>query len=241
MNKYYYEKPKNIRGIIRVFGLMLAIIGIATVGYIFMPLIIWQFTIAPVYAQQQITAPIPKHILVTGNTLQSLFATSLQTLSGVDLTNAQNWYPGFNGGGSKARVSSYYLTIPKLGIINAAVSTNDSDLSKHLVQLTGTPVAPDPGTTIIFGHSTLPQLYDRNNYKTILANAYQLQTGDYINSTVEGVTYSYKIFSILIVDPTDTSVLAQSYDDSYLTLITCTPPGTVWKRLAIQARLQKLN
>jgi len=41
------------------------------------------------------------------------------------------------------------------------------------------------------------------------------------------------------VSPRDLSILAQRYDDSYLTLITCVPPGTYFKRLIVRARLAK--
>lgn len=241
MNKYYYKKEerKDFRPFVRIFGIGLSILGIGIVLYVFLPLIIWQLVIAPVYANANITAPIPKYVLVSPSTIGSYLASQINNAS-VDYTNAENWYPGFSAGNSKARVDNYFLSIPKLNIVNAGVSTVDNDLTKHLVQLTGTPVAPDKGNAIIFGHSTLPQLFDPTNYKTILADAYKLQPGDYINVTVEGVTYSYKIFSILIVAPDDTSVLTQTYNDSYLTLITCTPPGTVWERQVIQARLVKI-
>ena len=49
----------------------------------------------------------------------------------------------------------------------------------------------------------------------------------------------YSIENISVVDPDNTSVLEQSFDDSYITLITCTPPGTIWKRLIIKARIVK--
>jgi sortase A len=94
---------------------------------------------------------------------------------------------------------------------------------------------------VIFGHSTLPQLFEENNYKTIFANAYQLEVGDEIFVNLDDVHYKYTISDISVVEPTDISVLAQDFSDSYLTLITCTPPGTVWKRLIIKAKLNTLN
>ena len=50
----------------------------------------------------------------------------------------------------------------------------------------------------------------------------------------------YKIFNIRIVEQTDTYIFEQNYDNSYLTLVTCTPPGTIWKRLIIKAKLEKI-
>lgn len=247
MNKYYYQHTKRVyhlspKIIARIFGLFLFVIGIITVVYVFSPLIIWQFTLAPAFADSQITAPIPNRTILTPSLMKSLISSSLQSLSGVDYTDVSNWFPGYavstNG---TARVSSYFLTIPKLNITNAYVSTTDTNLANHLVSLSGTSIPPDKGNTVIFGHSTLPQLFDPKNYRTIFADAYKLQVGDTFQTTVNNIIYTYQIFSIDVVSPDDTSVLSQTYDDSYVTLITCTPPGTIWERLIIKARLKKLQ
>ena len=92
---------------------------------------------------------------------------------------------------------------------------------------------------MIFGHSTLPQLFNPKNYKTIFANAYLLKENDLIYATVENITYKYRVYNISVVDPKDTSIFTQDLNDSYITLVTCTPPGTIWKRLIIKARLEK--
>jgi len=39
------------------------------------------------------------------------------------------------------------------------------------------------------------------------------------------------------VQPTDLSVLEQRFDGRYLTLITCTPPGTYLRRLVVVAQI----
>lgn len=246
MNKYYYQPVKQTLHIqplifVRMLGLLLFIFGISIVAYVFTPLIIWQFTLAPEFASEQITAPIPNRSVLTPSVIQSLISSSIQSLSGTDYTDASNWFPGYNIPKETASVPNYFLTIPKLGITNAFISTTDTNLAQHLVSLAGTPLPPNKGNTVIFGHSTLPQLFDPKNYKTIFADAYKLQVGDTFTATVSNVVYTYKIFSITVVNPDDTSVLAQTYDDSYVTLITCTPPGTIWERLIIKARLQKLG
>ena len=108
-----------------------------------------------------------------------------------------------------------------------------------MVNYGGTAVPPDNGNAVIFGHSTLPQLYAEGNYKTIFTFLYKLTVGDEIIVTSTNITYKYRIENISVVDPDNTSVLEQSFDDSYITLITCTPPGTIWKRLVVKARLIK--
>lgn len=243
MNKYYYQQAKATHNpliFVRFLGFVLFVFGISIVVYVFSPLVIWQLTLAPQVANAQVTIPIPQHALLTPMTIKSLVASSIKNF-GVDDTNASNWFPSYTISQNNQPRPDYFLTIPKLGITNAYVSTQDMNLANHLVSLSGTAIPPEKGNTVIFGHSTLPQWFDPKNYHTIFADAYKLQVGDTFETTVNQVIYTYKIFSITIVDPDDTSVLAQTYDDSYVTLITCTPPGTIWQRLVIKARLQKLE
>lgn len=241
MSKYYYQKSSRItiRHIGRFLGLMLCLVGLGIVGYIFSPLLIWQLTLAPAFASEQISSPIPHQIIVNPANLAHLVTSSIANLA-TDYTDAQNWYPTYHGAIGSPRENSYFLTIPRLKISSAFVSATDTDLAHHLVNLSGTPIPPDKGNTVIFGHSTLPQLFNPTDYKTIFANLHTMQVGDNLEVTVNNITYTYKIFSILVVQPDDTSVLAQQYDDSYLTIITCTPPGTIWERLVLKARLQPL-
>lgn len=244
MNKYYYYSKKRLFNpvfFVRFLGFILFSLGICVIVYVFSPLIIWQITLAPAFADSQVTIPIPKRTLLTPMTIKSLVTSSLQAVSGTDYNNASNWFPGYTISKGAPSVPSYFLSIPRLGISNAYVSTVDVNLASHLVSLGGTAVPPEKGNTVIFGHSTLPQLFNPADYKTIFANMYKMQIDDTFTTTVNNIVYTYKIFSITVVDPEDTSVLDQTYDDSYVTLITCTPPGTIWKRLIIRARLQKLH
>lgn len=215
-------------------------IGVTIVVYVFSPLILWQIFIAPVLAAQEIVVPIPTTTLVTPASIKSLLASQASAFSGIDYTDAKNWFPTASAEGHHAKIPQYTISIPTLTIKDAVVSTIDTDLSKHLVNFDGGCTPPDKGNCVIFGHSTLPQLYNPKDYKTIFANIQNVKVGDTILVNVQNIEYTYKIFSITVIDPDDTSVLAQTFDDSYLTLITCTPPGTVWKRLVIRSRLQTL-
>ncbi|MGA2967970.1 MAG: sortase [Candidatus Levyibacteriota bacterium] len=243
MSKRYYKKgAANVKKKrLRLLGLLLFLTGIIITGYVFLPLISWQIYFAPVFASQNIAAPIPQTTIVNGDTFQTLLAQASDSLSGVDYNNADNWFPNFkpqrNGGQT---VETYYLSIPKLNIKNAVVSTVNSDLSKNLVNYGGTAVPANKGNAVVFGHSTLPQLYDAKSYKTVFTYLYELTPGDEIDVNIGSVSYKYRVENITVVDPTNTSILQQNFDDSYLTLVTCTPPGTIWKRLAVKARIEKI-
>jgi len=237
-----YKKRKTIgkKKFLRLISLLIISMGILIAGYVFFPLLSWQLYFAPIFANSEINSPIPKSTIVTETSIASLLQGASQTLSGVDYTNAQNWFPNYKYDKSaNVKTASYKISIPKINIRDAVVSTVNTDLLKNLVNYGGTAVPPDNGNAVIFGHSTLPQLYQEGNYRTIFTYLYKLNVGDEIIVTSGNITYKYRIENISVVDPDNTSVLEQSFDDSYITLITCTPPGTIWKRLIIKARIVK--
>lgn len=244
MNTQIYRKAKkrNVRKIIRLSGLGISLSSLLMGLYIFFPLLSWEVYLKPAFASTTFASPIPQTTIITKDYIKSLIKNTENTFKGLDYNNAQNWLPTTTVKSAEVTsgTSAYYISIPSINIQNATVSTIDVDLSQHLVHFPGTTVPPNKGTAAVFGHSTLPQLYDRSNYKTIFAYAHTLQVGDMINVSVNNQSYNYKIITISIVDPEDTDTfLSQQYDDSYLNIITCTPPGTTWKRLVIKSRLQK--
>jgi sortase A len=73
----------------------------------------------------------------------------------------------------------------------------------------------------------------------IFAQLHTIKEGEKIVLTVNGQDYSYKVFSITILDSTNPNIFSQSFDNSYITIVTCTPPGTTWKRLVVRASLEQ--
>lgn len=223
--KYYYKKNKSekLKKTFYTISILFSIIGFSCLLYVFLPIVSWHLYFHPAFANQQIISSVP--VLET------------------DYSKAENWFPNYDNSkesNDNPDILFYKLSIPDIDIDNAIVSTVDSDLSKHLINFHKANIPGEKGNTVILGHSSLPQLFSPTNYKTILANAYKLKKGDFIYALVDNVTYPYKIFETKVVDPSDTSILSQNYDDSLLTLITCTPPGTTWKRLVIKAKLEKI-
>jgi sortase A len=93
------------------------------------------------------------------------------------------------------------------------------------------------GNAVIFGHSVLPQFFNPHNYLTIFSTLHTLRPGDTIDIEADGASYTYKITEMYEAMPDDLSPLAQTYNGRYLTLITCTPPGTYLRRLIIKASI----
>lgn len=237
MRKRYYKRPskQSLKNTVKILSFSILFIGLSVLLYVFFPLLSWQIYFAPVFANQNLNSPIPKANILTEGAISSLLR--LSSNMNVDYTNAENWFPKYRFE-KGAKSQTYFLSIPKLKIRDAIVSTNDNDLTSHLVHYGGTAIPPSKGTAVIFGHSTLPQLFDVKNYKTIFATLYKLQNGDEILLNIDGVDYRYVVYEISVVEPTDNSVFEQNYNDSFLTLVTCTPPGTVWKRLLVKAKLK---
>lgn len=239
---YTKGKNRNIRRIIRFFGLGVSVTSFIIGLYIFFPLLSWELYLKPVFASQSFASPIPKTTVITKQYIQSLLQATQNPFNNGDFSNVQNWFPSasYKGAQVTGQTSSYSISIPKLTIKNAYVSTLDTNVDMHLVHFPGTAFPPNKGTAAVFGHSTLPQLFDPTNYKTIFAKAHTLAVNDTLEVAVNNSVYTYRIINISVVDAEDTSYLTQEYDSSYLTIITCTPPGTVWKRLIIKSKLEKI-
>jgi sortase A len=144
-----------------------------------------------------------------------------------DFTQASSWFVG--GAAQSAFVSSkvqyFTVSVPKLKIDNATVAIGGEDLNKSLVQYPGTALPGRPGNTVIFGHSILPIFYNPKNYISIFSLLPTLTKGDEIDINYDGISYVYKVDTMFEVKPTDIQILDQDYSNSYVTLVTCVPPG----------------
>ena len=218
---------------------MIAVGGFIVI-YIFFPLISWQVYFANAFTNQELATPIPKTTVLNNSIITSFISQASNVFSQTDYTNAENWFPNIKFQKQHQDIQAYALNIQKLGIKEAVVSTIDTNLSAHLVNYGGTAIPPQKGTAVVFGHSTLPQWFNPKDYKTIFATLHELRVGDEIQVEVSKLIFIYKIYNISVVDASDISMFEQRFDDSYLTLVTCTPPGTTWKRLLIKARLDKV-
>lgn len=135
---------------------------------------------------------------------------------------------------------AYTITIPSLKIKNAIVEIGGDNLKKSLIAWPTSALPGSYGVNIIFGHSELPSLASPDNYSGIFTFIMDLENGDEIDIDSDGVHYKYLVFDKEVIDPANLSVLEQRFDRAYLTLITCVPPGTVWKRGVVRAQLVQI-
>ena len=182
---------------------------------------------------------------------QSMLAKTISLLSdinpvvlaagSVDFTNANAWFPTKPQKKIVSPVNSYSLSIPTLELLNATVIISGDDLSKSLIHYGGTSLPGEYGNAVIFGHSTLPQFFKgTKEYKSIFSTLPLIKIGDDVTITFDGISYTYRVFDKVVVDPNDLSPLEQHFDDSYITIVTCVPPGTYLYRLNVKARLVRI-
>ncbi len=159
----------------------------------------------------------------------------------IDYTKASNWFPEVPDKKNTvdSKVSFYTVSIPKLKIDKAIVSIGGEDLSKSLVQYPGTALPGKNGNAVIFGHSILPIFYNPKNYMSIFSTIPTLKNGDDIFIEFDGISYKFKVEELFEIYPTDIQILEQNPTDSFITLVTCVPPGDPRnpKRLIVRARV----
>lgn len=196
------------------------------------------------YMQDTNLSPIPSSDLASSLKQASSVLGSYNVYSNNvrDFTQAHLWFPLQSSSTvvTNVDIKEYTISIPKLNITKARVVVGGEDLSRSLVHYLPKSLPGEYGNVAIFGHSTLPQLYNITDYKTIFTYLPSLEKNDVILIQLGDLEYEYQVTDMFVVMPDKISVLEQNFDASYLTLITCVPPGTYWKRLVIKAKLVQL-
>jgi len=218
----------------KVFALLLMAGGFGMILLVSMPIFNWQIFGTKDAPEQNLIKPFATSDS-SGNSTDVLAKTTEDD----GLNSASDWFPGYaNKMANPSKIKEYTLSIPKLGIKDAKVLYGADDLTKSLINFQGTAVPGEYGNAIIFGHSVLPEFFDPTNYHTLFATLPTLKVKDEVLVNVDGIKYKYVIYDFKTVDPSDLSVLEQKYDDYYMSLITCVPPGLKWKRLVVKAKLE---
>lgn len=217
--------------ILRIAAVISGISGVIILVGVFYPIISYNYIYPKNYTG--LISPVTQ-----GSSSAVKAATGSQTL---DYTQASNW---FAGGAKKedfvaSSVKYYTISIPKLKIEDATVAIGGEDLTQHIIQYPGTALPGKRGNAVLFGHSILPIFYNPKNYLSIFSLLPTLTKGDEILVDYDGVSYTFQVEEMFEVKPTDIQVLDQDSSDSFLTLVTCVPPGDPSnpKRLIVRARV----
>lgn len=193
--------------------------------------------------------PIIKYEITSRQKYPVLISPVKTTLGGVlgwelkDSTQIGNWFQDKEYLYGDIQNLSYTLSIPSLKINNAKVVIGGQDLKKNLIHFPGTAIPGKIGNSVIFGHSVLPIFYNPLDYKTIFSKLPNLKEGDIIEINFDQVYFKYVVVSMFEVYPEDIQILDQEAPDSYLTLVTCVPPGDprMLRRLIVRAKIVPFN
>ncbi|MDD5731580.1 MAG: class D sortase [Patescibacteria group bacterium] len=133
------------------------------------------------------------------------------------------------------------LMIPKIGVQapivfakTRAQSEVDKLLLEGVVHYFDTAFPGEEGNVFITGHSSY-YWWSNGKFNTIFSILDKLVVGDIIYVNYGGNRYTYKVFDMKVVSPKELSVLNQNDNESILSLMTCTPVGTNYKRLVVRA------
>jgi sortase A len=237
------QRPDYLHFLFKFFPSILIFAGMVMITVVIYPIAIYQIQYIPKTLRHEMIKPIN---ILKDYEIQATSEDNFQkeqtfaAINKVDTTNPRVWFPDAKFVKTEApKISNYTLSIPKLGIVNANVEVNSEDLKKNLVHYPESALPGELGNPVIFGHSTLPIFYNPKNYETIFSTLPEIKKGDKVIARVDGIEYTYVVYNLFTVDPTAIDVLAQQYDKYDMSLITCVPPGTKWKRLIVKARLKE--
>lgn len=246
---YQYQKSTNenpspghtIPNQIRFLPTIISAVGLGLVATVVWPLIDYNFSKKPLStSSSSLLSPLNYQSLAVDTSKNQ----SVSVLDQVNYVQASNWFTGSSStafvplAGSKFK--SYTISIPTLGIEEAIVRLDSEDLAQSLIHYPQTALPGQNGSPVIFGHSTLPQFFDPQNYTSIFSTLPTIQPGSSIFIISDGIKYTYKVDNVYQVKPDQIEVLRQEYNEKTLKLITCVPPGTKLKRLVVEAVLQKI-
>ncbi len=242
--KFKLKAPKRVsarsRKVMRLISGTCLTLGLLIVAQVVYPIVGWYLFVVPSVGSG-ITSPLATTFRPETSPLFPTLVRASETLAGE--TNATLYQPSSWFVGTKVvkavntSLKDYTLSIPRLKIKDAHVVNGGEDLKKNLIAWPTSVIPGAYGSIIIFGHSSLPQLSNPASYSSMFTHLMSLEEDDEIIVNYDGLTYIYRVVDKKIVSPTDLSVLEQRFDAPYIELITCEPPGTVWMRGVVRARL----
>jgi len=139
---------------------------------------------------------------------------------------------------------NFFIQIPKLKISNGKIETNSFNMNPEdfIGHYAGSSLPGEIGNVFIYGHSVLPFFFNEKNYKTIFSTLHELKENDEIIIRYNGKKYTYQVFEQKILKPNEVNPLEKVVEGSQtITLMTCTPPGTTYKRLLVNAVLKEVD
>jgi sortase A len=140
--------------------------------------------------------------------------------------------------------TNFSVIIPRIGasekIFENVDPSNEKEYTERLFEgvahAKGSSFPGYGGNTYIFAHSA-DSFWNVGRYNAVFYLLKELQPQDDIVIFFQNKRYNYKVTETKIVDATDLSYLKSDIGTGEtLTLQTCWPPGTTWKRMLVFAK-----
>lgn len=136
------------------------------------------------------------------------------------------------------------IVIPKINanakVIKDVSPFNSSEyqlaLTKGVAHAKGSVYPGQFGNVFLFSHSSV-NFYEAVRYNSVFYLLSKLEKGDDIYIFYKNNKIKYKVFDKKIVDSGDTFYLTNNLKKHTLTVMTCWPPGTTFKRLLVIAEI----
>lgn len=134
------------------------------------------------------------------------------------------------------------IVIPKIGANAKIVAEVDpynaniyqTALTKGVAQARGTAMPNEIGNMFLFSHSSA-NILEAARYNSVFYLLSKLKKDDEVDIYYKQIKYKYIVLEIKLVDPKDVSYLDPRTKTKQLTLMTCWPAGTTYKRLLVIA------
>ena len=151
-------------------------------------------------------------------------------------------FPGDRKMKVELSIGKISVNAPMIWSVNEDENNLSEDLKKGIVHYPKTASPGQNGNMVISGHSS-NYIWVKGDYNYIFKDLNNLEIGDLIsvktiqyNGTV--VIYQYKVSEKMIAVPDDERIFIETSNPS-LTLSTCWPLGTTFRRLVVKAQLVK--
>lgn len=208
---------ENKKGYLRVVGILLLLLGIIFLIVTYKPLIFAYLS--------YIFSPTKETPSIVTSTSNEEISTTIKSTTETVIVD-----------------DSFGIYIPKIKA-NARVIPNvdptnkdayNSALQSGIAHAEGTTFPNQHGNTFLFAHSAV-NFYEQRNYNVYFYLLNELHLGDEIYVSYENIIFKYAVLETKLVDSTDTKYLGKYMDEDTLTLMSCWPAGTDWKRIIVIA------
>lgn len=139
--------------------------------------------------------------------------------------------------------TEFALVIDKIGAVAPIIREVDPldpriyqrALKDGVAHAQGTSLPGEKGNIFLFAHSSA-DLLTATSYNSVFYLLHHLEEGDEIKLYYQDREYRYLVTAKAKVDATAVSYLQNGSKEPTLTLMTCWPPGTTYKRLVVIAK-----